>query len=102
MEGIGHVGEHLHHADQRSDHAESRCAIADGAINLLALVEMGDEVVAVALEIVADEVRIIAVGDEADAFGQERILDRDLFQPDRPCLRATSARPGSRRPVRAA
>ena len=54
--GIGHVGEHLHHADQRADHAEGRRAIADRAIDLLALVEMGEEVVAVALEIVANEV----------------------------------------------
>ena len=49
------IGEHLHHADQRADHAESRRAIADRAIDLLAFVEMGEEVVAVALEIVADE-----------------------------------------------
>ena len=47
---------------------------------------MGEEVVAIALEIVADEVRVVAVGDEADALGEERILDLDLFQPDRPLL----------------
>ena len=52
---IGHVGEHLHHADQRADHAEGRRAVADGAIDLLAFVEMGQKVVAVALEVVANE-----------------------------------------------
>ena len=83
---IGHVGEHLHHADQRADHAEGRRAVADRAIDLLALVEMGEEVVAVALEIVADEVGVVAVGDEADALGEERILDLDLFEPDRALL----------------
>ena len=47
---------------------------------------MGEEVVAVALEVVADEVGVVAVGDEADALGQERILDLDLLEPDRPLL----------------
>jgi hypothetical protein len=47
---------------------------------------MGEEVVAVALEIVADELGIIAVGDKANAFGEERILDLDLPQADRPLL----------------
>ena len=47
---------------------------------------MGEEVVAVALEIVADEVGVVAVGDEADALGEERILDLDLFEPDRALL----------------
>ena len=47
---------------------------------------MGEEVVAVALEIVADEVGVVAVGDEADALGEERIVRRDLFQADRPGL----------------
>ena len=47
---------------------------------------MGEEVVAVALEIVADEVGVVAVGDEADALGEERIVDLDLFQPDRALL----------------
>ena len=44
---------------------------------------MGQEVVAVALEVVANEVGVIAVGDEADALGQERIVDLDLLEPDR-------------------
>ena len=83
---IGHVGEHLHHSDQGADHAECRRAIADGAIDFLPFVEMGQEVVAVALEVVADEVVVVAVGDEADALGQERILDLDLFEPERPLL----------------
>ena len=47
---------------------------------------MGEEVVAVALEIVADEVGVVAVGDEADALGEERVLDLDLLQPDRALL----------------
>ena len=47
---------------------------------------MGEEVVAVALEIVADEGGVVAVGDEADALGEERVLDLDLFQPDRALL----------------
>jgi len=58
--------------------------IADRAIDLLAFVEMGEEVVAIALEIVADELGIVAVGDEANALGQERVLDLDLLQADRP------------------
>ena len=71
---------------KRADHAEGRRAVADRAIDFLALVEMGEEVVAVALEIVADEVVVVAVGDEPDALGQERVLDLDLFEPDRPLL----------------
>src|SRR5262249_15384236 len=69
-----------------TDHAESGRAVADGAIDLLALVEMGQEVVAVALEIVANEVRVVAVGDEADALGQEWVFDLGLFKPDRTVL----------------
>jgi hypothetical protein len=83
LSAIGHVGEHLHHADQGADHAEGRRAVADRAVNLLAFVEMGEEVVAVALEIVADEIGVVAVGDETDAFGQERVFDLDFFEPDR-------------------
>ena len=41
---------------------------------------MGEEVVAVALEIVADEIRVVAVGDEADALGQERVFALDFFK----------------------
>ena len=63
---------------------------------------MGEEVVAVALEIVADEIGVIAVGDEADALGEERILRRDLFEPDRTGLARDLGEAGeSRRPVRA-
>ena len=83
---IGHVGEHLHHADQGADHAEGRRTIADRAIDFLAFVEVLEEVVAIAFEIVADEFGLVAVGDEADAFCQERILDLDLLQPDRALL----------------
>jgi hypothetical protein len=43
---------------------------------------MGEEVVAVALEIVADEGGVIAVGDEADALCQEGIVKLDFFKPD--------------------
>ena len=83
---IGHVGEHLHHADQRADHPEGRRAVADGAIDFLALVEVSQEIVAVALEIVANEFGVIAVGDEADAFGQIGIFDLDLLQTERTLL----------------
>ena len=99
---IGHVGEHLHHADQRADHAEGRRAVADRAIDFLALVEMDQEVVAVALEVVADEAGVVAVGDEAHALWPGT-------DPRCPPFRARSgpacARPRpaarSRRPVRA-
>jgi hypothetical protein len=84
--GVGHVGEHLHHADQRADHAEGRRAVADRAVDLAALVEMHQEIVAVALEIVADEFEIVAVGDIADALGEERLVGLDLFQADRALL----------------
>ena len=47
---------------------------------------MGQEVVAVALQSVADELHVVAVGDVADALGQERVLDLDLLEPDRPLL----------------
>jgi hypothetical protein len=56
------TGEHLHHADQRADHAEGRRAIADRTVDFLALVQRGEEVVSVALEIIADELGIVAVG----------------------------------------
>ena len=47
---------------------------------------MDQEVVAVALEIVADEIGVVAVGDEAHALGEERIVDLDVFEPDRAVL----------------
>ncbi len=47
---------------------------------------MGEEVIAVAFEIVANEAAVITVGDEADALGEKRILDLDFFQADRPLL----------------
>ena len=83
---VGHVGEHLDHADQRPDHAEGRRTVADRPVDLLALVEMGQEVVAVALQVIADESRVITVGDEPDALGEERILDLYLLQADGPLL----------------
>ena len=71
---------------KRADHAEGRRAIAHRAVDLLAFVEMGKEVVAVAFEIVADEIAVVTVGDETHAFGKERILDLNLFETDRPRL----------------
>jgi hypothetical protein len=56
------------------------------AIDLLSFVEMGEKVVAIALEIVANEGRIVAVGDEAHALGQERIFDLHAFEADRALL----------------
>ncbi len=80
---VGHIGKHLHHADQGADHAEGRRAIADRAIDFLPLVQMREKIVPVAFEVVADEVAIVAVGDETDTFGEERILDLDLFETNR-------------------
>ena len=47
---------------------------------------MHQEIVAVALEIVADKVEVVAVGDVADALGEERLVGLDLFQAHRPLL----------------
>ena len=47
---------------------------------------MHQEIVAVAFEIVADEFEVVAVGDVANALGQERLVGLDLFQADRPLL----------------
>ena len=47
---------------------------------------MHQEIVAIALEIVADEFEIVAVGDVADSLGEERLVDLHLFQPDRTLL----------------
>ena len=71
---------------------------------------MGEEIVAVALEIVADECGVVAVGDEAHALGEERILDLDLLEADRALLAgdlgeeaisSTSSRAVQRRMVKA-
>src|SRR5581483_10018706 len=86
LRGIGHVGEHLHHADERADYAEGRRTVADCAIDLLALIEMAQEIVAIPLEIVADEIAVIAVGDVTHALGEERILGLDALEPDRSLL----------------
>ncbi len=94
LRGIGHVGEHLHHADQRADHAEGRRAIADGAIDLLPFVKMGEKVVAVALEVVANKRAVVAVGNEADALGEKRIVDFDLLQADRALLACNFGKTG--------
>ena len=59
---------------------------ADGPIDLAALVEMHEEVVAVALEIVADEFEIVAVSDVADSLGEKRFVGFDFFQTDRTLL----------------
>ena len=47
---------------------------------------MGEEVVAVAFKIVANEIAVVAVGDEPYALGKEWIFDLDLLQTDRPRL----------------
>ncbi len=47
---------------------------------------MHQEIVAVTLEIVTDEFEVVAVGDVADALGEERIFGLDLFQADRSLL----------------
>ena len=44
---------------------------------------MGQEIVAVALEIVADERGVVAVGDEANSLREKRVFDLDFFQSDR-------------------
>ena len=47
---------------------------------------MHQEIVAVALEIVADEFEVVAVGDVANSLGEERLVGVDLFQADRSLL----------------
>ena len=47
---------------------------------------MHQKIVAVALEIVADEFEIVAVGDVANSLGEERFVGLDLFQADRSLL----------------
>jgi len=47
---------------------------------------VGEEIVAVALEVVADEGTVVAVGHEPYPLGQERVLDLHLLEPDRPLL----------------
>jgi hypothetical protein len=43
---------------------------------------MREEVVAIALEIVANEGVVVAVRDETDSLGQDRILNFNLFESD--------------------
>jgi hypothetical protein len=47
---------------------------------------MHQEIVAVALEIVADEFEIVTVGNVANTLGEEWIFGLDLFQADRSLL----------------
>ena len=47
---------------------------------------MQQEIVAIALEIVADEFQIVAVGDVTNALGEERLGGFDLFEADRTLL----------------
>src|SRR5262249_39705407 len=75
---IGHVGKHLHHANQRSNHSESRCAVAYCTIDLLTFVQMGKKIVPVAFEVVADKISVVTVGNETNALGKKRILDFDF------------------------
>ena len=83
---VRHVREHLHHAEQRADHAERRRAVADGAIDLRPLVQVHQKIVAIALHVVADEFEIVTVGDVADSLGEKRLVGLDLLQADRPLL----------------
>ena len=78
---------------KRADHAEGRRAVADRAVDLLAFIEMSEEIVAVALEIVANEIAVIAVCNETDALGEEGIFDLDLFQADRPLFARNFGQP---------
>ena len=43
---------------------------------------MCEEIVSVAFEIVANKIAVVAVGNEPDALGKERILYFDLFETD--------------------
>lgn len=53
---------------------------------------MREKIVAVAFKVVAYEVAVITIGDKADTFGKEGILDLDLFEADRPRLPRASTR----------
>src|SRR5215217_1793769 len=91
LRGVRHVGEHLDHADERADHAPGRGAVAHRAIDLLPLLEMMEEDVAVALHRVLDELLVVAVGDVADALGEERVADLHALERHRAVLAHTSA-----------
>jgi hypothetical protein len=47
---------------------------------------MGQEIVAVALQVVADEGRVVAVGDEPHSLGEERVFDGFFLEADRSLL----------------
>src|SRR5690242_1921645 len=47
---------------------------------------MGEEVVAVTLKVVADEIGVVAVRDKANAFREERVFGRDLLETHWPLL----------------
>ena len=47
---------------------------------------MREEVVAVALQVVADEIGVVAVGHEAHGLGEKRVVDLDLLEADRALL----------------
>src|SRR5215203_2127039 len=78
--------EHLDHADERADHAPGRGAVAHRAIDLLPLLEMMEEDVAVALHRVLDELLVVAVRDIADALGEERVVDLHALERHRAVL----------------
>ena len=89
------VGEHLHHSEQGSDRLpKRRRAIADRAIDLLAFVKEGEKVIPVALEIIADEVGVVTVGNETGCTLLARNVSSisTFSSPIGPCLRAISAR----------
>jgi hypothetical protein len=46
----------------------------------------GEELLALTLQIFADEIAIVAVGDVAHSLGKEGVLNLDLFQSDRSLL----------------
>src|SRR6185437_8054757 len=81
---VRHISEHLHHPDERADHAERRRAVSDRAVYFLALVKVSEEVVAVALEIVTNEIAVVAVRYKAHTLGEERVVDLELFQAQWP------------------
>ena len=83
---IGHVCKHLHHTDQCSDHPEGGGTVTDCPVDFLSFVEMRKKIIAIALEVVANEISIVAIGNETDTLGKEWIFDLDLLEPYRTLL----------------
>ena len=55
---------------------------------------MRSKIVAIAFEVVANKISVVAVGDEADAFGKEWVVDLDLFEPYRALLSCNFGKTG--------